>query len=387
MTQEQKLLKETVRAFAQKEIEPIAEKIDREDAFPEGLFEKFGEMGFLGCTIPTQYGGAGSDYLSAVIIEEELARISPSVALSYGAHAILCADNLYRNGKEEQRIKYLPKLCSGEWVGALGLTEPGAGSDAVGIETTAEKDGDEYVLNGTKMFITNGPIADLVLLYAKTDKEKGSRGITAFLVETSFDGFSVSKELEKMGNRGSPTGELVLDSCHVPKENLLGEENKGIAVMMSGLDIERAFFGSYGVGIAQGAFDLALEYSKQRVQFGQPICNFQLIQEKLANAYVQIEASRLMAYKATLLAQESQRGGKGTELHKVAAAALLLAGETARKVALDAVQIHGGYGYIRELPVERFLRDAVLVTIGAGTSEIRQIVIARELIGSKENRI
>ena len=381
LTQEQKLLRATARAFALKEIAPIADKIDREDSFPEGLFKKFGEMGFLGCTIPAEYGGAGSNYLSAIIIEEELARVSAAVALSYGAHSILCADNLYRNGNEDQRVKYLPNLCSGEWVGALGLTEPGAGSDAVGIEATAEKDGDEYVLNGTKTFITNGPIADLVLLYAKTDKEKGAKGITAFLVETSLDGFSVSKQFEKMGNRGSPTGELVLDNCRVPKENLLGEENKGIVVMMSGLDNERAFFGAYGVGIAQGAFELALDYSKERVQFGQPICNFQLTQEKLANAYVQIEASRLMTYKAALLAQESKRGGKGTELHKVAAAALLLAGETGRNVALDAVQIHGGYGYINELPVERFLRDAVLITIGAGTSEIRQLVIARELLG------
>jgi len=245
LNQEQKLLKDTVRTFVLKEIAPIADNIDKEDTFPEGLFKKMGEMGLLGCTIPTEYRGAGSDYLSSAIIEEELAKVSPSVALSYGAHAILCADNVYRNGTEEQRMKYLPRLCSGEWVGALGLTEPGAGSDAVGIEATAQRDGDEYVINGTKTFITNGPIADLVLLYAKTDKEKKAKGITAFLVETSFDGFSVSKKFEKMGNRGSPTGELVLDNCRVPKENLLGEENRGIAVMMSGLDSERAILSAW----------------------------------------------------------------------------------------------------------------------------------------------
>jgi len=381
LNQEQKLLKDTTRAFALKELEPIAESIDRADEFPGGMFKKLGEMGFLGCTIPTEYGGAGSDYLSAAIIEEELARISPSVALSYGAHSVLCADNLCRNGNEDQRKRYLPNLCSGKWVGALGLTEPGAGSDAVAIETIAEKDGDDYIIDGTKTFITNGPIADLVLLYAKTDKEKGAKGISAFLVETGFKGFSVSKKLEKMGHRGSPTGELILDNCRIPAENLLGEENRGVAVMMSGLDIERAFLGAWGVGIAQGAFDLALNYSKERVQFGRPISEFQLTQEKLANAYVWIESSRLMMYKAALMAQRSGRGGKGTELHKMAAAALLLAGETARKVALDAVQIHGGYGYIKELPVERYLRDSVAVTIGAGTSEIRRTVIARELLG------
>jgi isovaleryl-CoA dehydrogenase len=381
LTSEQKILKNTARAFALREIEPIAAEIDESDALPEDLFRKMGEMGFLGCTIPPEYGGAGSDYLSAVIIEEELARVSPSVALSYGAHSNLCADNLYRNGDEDQRKRYLPKLCSGEWIGALGLTEPGAGSDAVSIQTTAEKEGEDYRINGTKTFITNGPIADLVLLYAKTDKERGARGITAFLVETSFDGFSVSKELEKMGNRGSPTGELILDDCLVPKENVLGEVNGGIAIMMSGLDIERAFLSAWGVGIAQGAFDLALEYSKGRFQFGRPICDFQLIQEKLANSYARIEAARLMMYKAASLAQSSRRGGKGTEIHKMAAASLLVAGETAKIVALDAVQIHGGYGYIKELPVERFLRDSLAVSIGAGTTEIRKTVIARELLG------
>lgn len=380
LSEEHKMLRDTAYNFAQKEIGPIAEEIDKKDELPDGIFKKLGELGFLGITIPEKYGGAGCDILSQILVIEQLARVSPSIALSYGAHSNLCMHNLLRNGNEKQREKYLPALCTGEKIGALGLTEPGAGSDAVSISTTAKKVGNEYILNGTKTFITNGPIADVIIIYAKTDKEKGAKGITAFIVESTFPGFSKGKKLEKMGHRGSPTGELIMEDCRVPEENVLLAENKGIQVMMSGLDIERAIFSAEPVGIAQGAFDCALKYSKERVQFGQPICNFQLIQAKLADMYTQIEAARLMSYKAAVLAQEMEGGGKGTEIHKFAASALLFAAEVGVKVTLEAVQIHGGYGYTLEYPVNRFLRDAKLIEIGGGTNEIRRLIIARELL-------
>ena len=380
LSDEHKMLRDMVFDFASGEIGPLAEKIDREDKFPDNIFKRLGDLGILGVTIPEKYGGAGSDLLSAVMVLEQLAYTCPALALSYGAHSNLCANNISKNGTEEQKGKYLPPLCSGEKVGALALTEPQAGSDATNIQTTAKRMGDEYILNGTKTFITNGPIADIVVLYAKTDKSRGAKGISAFIIEKEFPGFSSSKAIEKMGHRGSPTGELILEDCRVPKEDLLGEENKGIAVMMSGLDVERAFFCGEPVGIAQAALDLSLKYSKERVQFGQPISNFQLIQEKLANMYTQIEAARLLAYKSAIVAEGSQRGGKGTEVHKLAAAALLFSSEVAMKVTLEAVQIHGGYGYTLEYPVNRLLRDAKLIEIGAGTSEIRRLIIARELL-------
>lgn len=380
LSEEHKMLRDTAYNFAQKEIGPIAEEIDKKDELPDGIFKKLGELGFLGITIPEKYGGAGCDILSQVLVIEQLARVSPSITLSYGAHSNLCMHNLLRNGNEKQREKYLPALCTGEKIGALGLTEPGAGSDAVSISTTAKKVGNEYILNGTKTFITNGPIADVIIIYAKTDKEKGAKGITAFIVESTFPGFSKGKKLEKMGHRGSPTGELIMEDCRVPEENVLLAENKGIQVMMSGLDIERAIFSAEPVGIAQGAFDCALKYSKERVQFGQPICNFQLIQAKLADMYTQIEAARLMSYKAAVLAHGMEGGGKGTEIHKFAAAALLFAAEVGVKVTLEAVQIHGGYGYTLEYSVNRFLRDAKLIEIGGGTNEIRRLIIARELL-------
>lgn len=380
LTEEQVMLKDMARNFMEKEIGPQTEKIEREEKLPEGIWLKLGELGLLGITIPEEYGGAGVDLLSCLIVVEEIARVCPALGLSYVAHANLCANNLKNNGNEAQRRKYLPPLCSGEKVGALALTEPNAGSDAVGIQTTAVRQGDYYILNGSKTFITNGPIASTIVTYAKTDKAKGARGISAFIVEKEFPGFAVAREIEKIGNKGSPTGELVFEDCLVPAENLLGKENEGIAVMMGGLDVERVTAAGLPLGIAQGAFELALKYSKERVQFGRPICDFQLIQQKLADMYTSIEAARLLCYKAAVLAEGAERGGKGTEVHKAAAAAILFAAEMSTKVALDAVQIHGGYGYTTEYPVSRFLRDAKLYEIGAGTSEIRRLIIARELI-------
>jgi len=347
---------------------------------PVDLFKKMGDLGLLGVNIPQEYGGSEMDLLAALIVLEQLARFSPAVALSYGAHAILCAYNIYRNGAEGQKRKYLPPLCSGDNVGAMALTEPGAGSDAVSISTRAIRKGDTYVLNGSKTFITNGPIADILVVYAKTEPNLGAKGISAFIVEKDFPGFSVSRKIEKIGMRGSPTGELFFDNCPVPRENLLGRENGGIAVMMSGLDIERAFFSGLAVGLAQSAFEYSVQYAKQRLQFGRPIGNFQLIKAKLADMYTQIEVARTFAYQVARLAELAQRGGKGAEIHKKAAASLLFAGEMCNFVASEAVQIHGGYGFTLEYPVQRFMRDAKLMTIGAGTSEIRRLIIAREIL-------
>lgn len=374
LSAEHKMLRDTVYQFAMKEIWPVAERIDREDRFPDNLFLRLGELGVLGITIPERYGGAQFDLLAGVIVSEELSRICPAVGISYSAHANLCMDNLYRNGTDHQRFKYLPKLCAGEHVGALALTEPNAGSDAVGIQSKARKEGGKYILNGRKTFITNGPIANTILVYAKTDMARGSKGISAFIVEKDFMGFSVSRRLEKMGNRGSPTGELLFEDCEVPGENLLGEENEGASIMMSGLDIERTFVSGLPLGIAQGAFDLALRYAKEREQFGQVIASFQLIQGKLADMYTLIEAARSFVYGCARMADQGQK------ITKEAAAAYLFTAEIATKVALDAVQIHGGYGYMLEYPVNRFLRDAKLYEIGGGTAEIRRLIIARELL-------
>lgn len=380
MEEEHYLLRESVRKFANNEIAPLAEEIDRADKMPEDLFAKMGRLGILGISIPEEFGGAGSDFLAALIAGEEVARVSPAVSLSYGAHTYLCAYNLYRNGTAEQRRKYLPSLCTGEHIGALALTEPDAGSDAVSIRTRAVKKGNEYILNGSKTFITNGPIADTLIVYAKTDPQAGAKGISAFIVERDFPGFAVARKLEKMGMRGSPTGELFFEDCRVPAENLLGKENLGIDVMMSGLDVERVLFGGLGLGLAQAAFEHSVKYAKERVQFGRPIASFQLIQAKLADMFTHIEAARLYCYQVARAAQSAERGGKGTTIHKRAASAVLFAAEMCNWVASEAVQIHGGYGYMLEYPVQRLMRDAKLMTIGAGTSEIRRLVVAREIL-------
>jgi isovaleryl-CoA dehydrogenase len=368
------MLLESIRKFAKKEVAPFAEQIDEEDRFPIDAFRKLGELGFLGVTIPEDYGGVGSDALAQVIVLEELARVCPALSQSVGAHSNLCTQNIFWNGNEAQRQKYVPPLCSGSHIGALAITEPDFGSDAFGIQTSARKDGDIYVLNGTKMFITNGPIADTILLYAKTDKSKGPRGITAFVVEKGYKGFAVSRELRKMGMRGSPTGELILEDCIVPKDGVLRSENEGLEVMYSGLDIERIVMGGMTLGIAQGAFDLALEYSKVRVQFGKPISSFQLVKAKLADMYTNIEAARTFLYDAAIRAESA----KSYTIE--AAAAYLFVSETATRVVLDAVQIHGGYSYMLEYPINRFYRDVKITEIGGGTTEIRKLIIARELL-------
>jgi len=372
--EEHLLIRETVRKFTEKEIIPLAEKMDREDWWPEDFFRKWGELGILGPTIPEEYGGIGSDPLAQVLIIEELSKGGGGVGLTYGSHANLCAHNLYKNGDEAQRRKYLPPLCAGEKVGALAITEPGAGSDAVGIQTSAVREGDYYRLNGTKIFITNAPIADVMIVYAKTDKEKGSHGITAFIVESSFPGYSVSRKLDKMGCNCSPTGEVVFEDCLVPAENVLGQINRGVAVMMSGLDIERVIVAGIALGVAEAAFAESLKYSKERVQFGEPIANFQLIQAKLADMYTNIEAARLLTYDV------AARTSVESRLRKESAAAVLFTAEMCTKVCLEAVQIHGGYGYMMEFPVNRYFRDAKVMEIGAGTSEIRRLLIARELL-------
>ena len=380
LSEQHKMLASTLHDFMENEIEPITSQIDREDKFPDGIWKRLGEMGWLGMTIPEEYGGSGFDYLAQTICMEEMARICPALALSCGAHSNLCIDNIYRNGTEAQRREYLPPLSSGEKIGALALTEPNAGSDAVGIQMTARKEDDHYILNGTKIFITNGNVADTLLVYTKTDLQRGAGGITAFIVEKGFPGSFIARHLDKVGYRGSPTGELSFEDYQVPIRHILGAENRGINVMMSGLDTERVIMAGLGMGVAQRALELALKYSKERVQFGQPIGNFQLVQAKLADMYVSLEASRLLAYKAAVLAQKSERGGKGTEIHKLAAAAILFANEAATKAVMDAFQIHGGYAYMLEYPINRLLRDAKLGEIGAGTTEIRKLIIAEALL-------
>lgn len=379
LTDEQRMISETVHKWAVNELGPLQEKIDDEDWFPPDFFKKCAEIGILGITMDEKYGGLGGDVLMQTLAIEQMSRICPALAMSYGAHSNLCANNIHKNATEALKEKYLPPLIAGEKVGALGLTEPNAGSDAMSLRTRAVRKGDKYLLTGTKIFITNGPIADTLLVYAKTQPELGAKGISAFIVEKEFPGFSVSRKLKKCGMRGSPTAELVFDNCEVPAENLVGQENMGVHVVTSGLDIERIVLAGGSVGMAQQALDYSIRYAVEREQFGQPIANFQMIQQKLADMYARTEASRLMVYRAAEVAQRSKRGGKGTELTKMAAAAILFAAETATWVCSEAVQIHGGYGYCLEFPVQKLWRDAKLYEIGAGTSEIRRMIIAREL--------
>lgn len=373
------MIKETVNKWSFNELGPLQEKIDEEDWFPPDFFKKCAEIGILGITMDEKYGGLNGDVLMQTLAIEEMSRVSPGLAMSYGAHSNLCANNIHKNANDMLKEKYLPPLISGEKIGALGLTEPNAGSDAMSLRTRAVKKGDKYVLNGTKIFITNGPVADTLLVYAKTEPDKGAKGISAFIVEKEFPGFSVSRKLKKCGMRGSPTAELVFDNCEVPAENLVGQENNGVNVMTSGLDFERIVLAGGSVGMAEQALEYSIQYAVDREQFGQPIANFQMVQQKLADMYARTEASRLMVYRAAELAQKSPRGGKGTELTKLAASAILFAAETATWVCDQAIQIHGGYGYCLEFPVQKLWRDAKLYEIGAGTSEVRRMIIAREL--------
>ncbi len=380
LSEAQRLIRDTVREFTRREIAPIADAIDREDRFPRELWPKLGALGVLGINAPEAYGGAGADLLAGVLAIEEMGKASASVALSYGAHANLCVNTLTVNGTAEQKQRYLPPLCAGTHVGALALTEPEAGSDAVGIRTTARREGDVYVLNGRKMFITNGSVADTLVLYAKTEPEAGSRGITAFVIEKGFAGFAVGQTLDKLGHRGSPTAELILDDCQVPAGNILGELNRGVTVMMQGLAIERAFLSGQCIGMAEAALEDSIAYARERKQFGQRIGDFQLIQAKLADMYTEIEAARWLVYSTAVRAEAASQG-MGGGMDKEAAAAILFAAEVCMRAANQAVQIHGGYGYMNEFRVSRYLRDAKLLEIGAGTSEIRRLVIGRALVG------
>ncbi len=367
------MLRDSVRQFAEKEIAPIAARIDLENAFPAPLWTKLGALGLLGITVAEQYGGAAMGYLAHAVAMEEISRASASVGLSYGAHSNLCVNQIHRNGNEAQKTKYLPKLVSGEHVGALAMSESGSGSDVVSMRLRAEHQQDSYLLNGTKMWVTNGPDADVIVVYGKTDPEAGSHGITAFIIEKTMPGFHTAQKLDKLGMRGSNTCELVFDNCEVPLENVLGEVNHGVEVLMSGLDYERLILAAGPVGIMQACLDLVLPYVHQRKQFSQPIGQFQLIQAKLANMYTTLNASRALLYA---VAQECDRGGVN---RKDTASVILYTAEQATQMALDTIQCLGGNGYINEYPSGRLLRDAKLYEIGAGTSEIRRILIGREL--------
>ena len=371
--QEAEMLRDTVRSFSAAEIAPRADEIDRGNTFPRDLWMPMGALGLHGITVEEEWGGAGLGYLEHCIAMEEVSRASASVGLSYGAHSNLCVNQIRRNGSPEQKRRYLPKLISGEHVGSLAMSETGAGSDVVSMATRAEKRGTSYVLNGTKMWITNAPHADTLVVYARTDPAAGARGITAFLIEKGMKGYSVSPKLDKLGMRGSDTAELVFEDCEVPEENVLGAVNGGVAVLMSGLDYERAVLAAGPLGIMQAALDLVLPYVHERKQFGKPIGTFQLMQGKIADMYVTLNAARAYVYT---VARACDRGETARE---DAAGAILFASEAATRMALEAIQILGGNGYINDYPAGRLLRDAKLYEIGAGTSEIRRMLIGREL--------
>lgn len=375
---ERKELRETVRRWAVEELAPRAQDIDKSNDFPMDLWPKMGAMGFLGPTAPTEYGGLGLGYYEHCVIMEELSRASASVALSYGAHSNLCVNQIVRNGNEAQKKKYLPKLISGEHIGALAMSEPGSGSDVVSMKLTATKKGDKYVLNGNKFWITNGPDAHTLVVYAKTEPDKGPHGITAFIIEKGMKGFSTAPKLDKLGMRGSNTCELIFEDCEVPEENVLGAVNKGVYVLMSGLDYERLVLAAGPVGIMQACMDVVLPYTHQRKQFGKPIATFQLVQGKLADMYTTLTASRSFLYNTALGCDAGETSPKDC------AGVILYTAENATRMALDAIQLLGGNGYINDYPTGRLLRDAKLYEIGAGTSEIRRWLIGRAL--NDENR-
>ncbi|WP_050910610.1 isovaleryl-CoA dehydrogenase [Vibrio campbellii] len=367
------MLRDHVNAFATEHIAPIASDIDRDNQFPNHLWPKFGEMGLLGVTVDEEFGGAGMGYLAHVVAMEEISRASASVALSYGAHSNLCVNQIFRNGSPAQREKYLPKLIDGSHVGALAMSEPNSGSDVVSMQLRAEDKGDHYLMNGNKMWITNGPDADTLVVYAKTDPNGGSRGITAFIIEREFEGFSHAQKLDKLGMRGSNTCELVFQDCVVPKENVLGELNRGVEVLMSGLDYERVVLAAGPLGIMQACMDEVVPYVHDRKQFGKSIGEFQLVQGKLADMYSRMNAAKAYVYTVAAACD------RGECTRKDAAGVILYSAELATQMSLDAIQLLGGNGYINEYATGRLLRDAKLYEIGAGTSEIRRMLIGREL--------
>lgn len=385
LTPDQQIILDEADKFSRKELFPLAPRMDDEEWWPPGVFEKIGAQGYCGITVPEEYGGTGLDFFTSGLVCQAMARWNYALSLSWIAHENLCLNNIYRNANEDQRRKYLPDLCSGKAVGALGLTEPGAGSDALGsMRTTARRDGGFYVLNGSKMFITNGPIADTLLVYAKTAPERGPHGISAFIVENTFPGFRVAQKLKKMGFRGSQTGELVFENCRVPAENLVGLENVGVAVVMSGLDLERAVISSICVGIAERALDLAIDYAKNREQFGKPLSEFQMIQSKLADMYVWVETMRTLCYRVLAEGNNLEVGGGGRgEIHALTAASLMYTANTLNLVLNEALQIFGGYGYMWEAEINRLYRSIKLLEIGAGTTEVRKLIISRELLARR----
>ena len=366
-------LRDTIENFARDRIAPRADEIDRTNVFPRDLWPELGQMGLLGITVEEEYGGSGLGYLEHCVAMEEISRASAAVGLSYGAHSNLCVNQIRRNGSDAQKKKYLPKLISGDHIGALAMSEPGAGSDVVSMTTRAEKKGDRYIVNGAKMWITNGPLAETLVVYAKTDPAAGPRGITAFIIEKGMKGFSTAQKLDKLGMRGSDTGELVFEDCEVPEENVLGDVGRGANVLMSGLDYERAVLAAGPLGIMQACFDVVMPYVHERKQFGQPIGSFQLVQGKIADMYTTMNASRAYVYAV------AKACDRGETTREDAAGAILYASEKATQCALDAIQLLGGNGYINDYPTGRLLRDAKLYEIGAGTSEIRRMLIGREL--------
>ena len=372
--EEQQMLKDTMARFVNEQVTPLAPEIDEEARFPRETFQAMADMGLFGMSIPEEYGGGGADFLSCVLVMEELARGCVSTANTYGAHAILCTENIFRNGNEAQRKKYLPGLISGQKIGAICITEPEAGSDALSMRTTAVKKGDKYILNGTKMFITNGPLCDLSVVYAKTDPQAGARGISAFIVESDFPGFSRGKTLKKMGVRGSPTGELIFEDMEVPAENLLGAENQGLKVLMSGLDRERIVYSMAPIGVAQAAFDAAYKYANERQQFGAPIISFQMVQATLAEIAASIQAGRVLSYWAAV------KAGSGKRVRLEASYAKLFCGQAGVEAVGKAITIFGGYGFIKEFPIERMYRDVKGIEFGAGTNNIQKMIIIGELM-------
>ncbi len=378
---EQNILDQADR-FGREQMFPLAARMDNEEWWPSEVFKKIGETGYFGIPVPEAHGGAGMDLFTSGLVLQAFSRWNHALALSWVAHENLCLYNIFRNANDEQRQRYLPGLCSGELIGALGLTEPGAGSDALGsMATTATLDGDDYLLNGRKIYITNGPVADVLLVYAKTDKQLGARGISAFIVEKDMPGFSVAQKLVKMGFRGSQTGELVFDNCRVPARNLVGGFNEGVKVVMSGLDLERAMISPICLGIAERALELSLDYARTRHQFGKPISDFQMVRSKLADMYVWVESMRLFTYQALRASNQLEIGGGGRgSIHKITAASVMFTAETMNKVLNEAVQIHGGTGYIWESEINRLYRAIKLLEIGAGTTEVRKIIISEEML-------